>query len=162
MSKRRKWTVMALVLISAAIVLAAVYALRDPIRLETLRSSRGLTFTILAERDYEITRQISCDVKENGRLLFHFPVIEYYANRRIPSLSFQLWDDKAGYVVAIVEKSRPHVVLAIYDIRTGYKWYWYTGGAREMQVVDDEARRILEPVQEAHPDIELVLSGEVP
>ena len=162
MNKRRTRTVMAFVLISTAILLLAGCWRRSPVTLEVLRSSRGVTFTILAERDYEITRGVSCLVKEDGRLLFRFPVIRGYANHRIPSLSFQLWEDKAGYVFALVEESEPHVVLAIYDSRSSYKWYWRTGGARERKARNDEARRILEPVQEAHPDILFVLDGEVP
>lgn len=122
-------------------------------RIQTLQSSRGLEFAIFLEwgTGSERANTVSCQVREDGVLIARFPTIGFSTGTTVPR--FRLWENADGSVVAIAPRSRPEVLWALYDMRSGRRWYWYGGRHR---------RDLIESVQAANPDMEFVFYGQVP
>jgi hypothetical protein len=123
---RRKWKcVLVIIVIGFSIiglsVIGILYVLDNSIT--TLRTTSGYVFEISIPKGlYEGTVPIECTVTKNGETIF---------SERIGSVrGIDLWkhqftlieSGEEHEVVAIVEQTNPHIVIAIYDVKKRTSW----------------------------------------
>lgn len=122
----------------------------------TLHSTAGYAFEIHTESFVELAAPIYCRVKKEGTIVFPFLTLGHTVYDP-HSLEFMLVDH--GDLVAIVEESTPHVVLAIYDFQDHISW-----PCADITMTRHEelaiGKKLLKRLQEKVPDVPFILSVE--
>ena len=131
------------------VFLVFITSCEEKVSIRTLDSRNGYAFELYTQAFIELAAPVYCRVKMDGSLIFPFVTIGYTSEYPY-DLEFTLIDH--GVLVAIVEQSTPHVVLAIYDFVSQVSWSW--------QEEPKVGKRLLERLQEKHPNFPFILSTE--
>ncbi len=156
MNRRKVVRTFVFITAGLAVLYIAVYGFfslilpeEDTRSLTILKTKSGYVLDIRADTFMEISRGISCTVMKNGDTIFPLRRIggTVVKSRELEFALIEAEDE----LVAVVEKSAPHVVLAIYDLKNYKSW-------EDSSVIGQE---LLQRLNKTNPEKPFVLRSSI-
>jgi hypothetical protein len=113
----------------------------DTYSLATFETVNGYLFDIRAESFWEVTQPILCIGMKGEEIVFPLKVIGYTEESR--ELEFDLIEGgEKKELIALVEKSAPYVVLALYELTSQEYGVYWSGWQKERKLMKELLQRL--------------------
>lgn len=143
----------------AIISFLLIYSCSDSYSIKTFKINGGYTIDIRTDSNWEISKPIYCRVTKNGELT----VSEYLIGGtigEIKDLHFEVIGNNKD-VFALIEKSSPYVVLAIFNFND--KKYWpFRATTQNNEDTYIKGKELLRQLNSDNNEYKYVLSTDIP